>query len=135
MALNASDGSVRWWHDSGAETIFPTILQSGVVYASSSDGTVYAFSARDGAVLWSFKALLHTRVVAVVNGVVYMGSDDETRTHYPGHQYSYALNASNGDLLWRFTRGKEIGPVVNGIAYVESDQAATDRTLLRPQCQ
>jgi eukaryotic-like serine/threonine-protein kinase len=100
-----------------------------VVYAGSSDGTVYAFKTRDGSVLWSFNALLHPTVAAVVNGVVYVGSDDESRTNIPGHQYSYALNASDGHLLWRFSRGEHIGPVVDGIAYVVSDQAAADRTL------
>ena len=50
----------------------------------------------------------------MVNGVVYVGS-------YDG--YVYALNASNGTLLWRYLTGNGVysSPVVvNGVVYVGS---------------
>ncbi len=129
VALNASDGSPRWRHNIGSMTLSTMILQNGALYASASDGSVYAFSTKDGSVLWSFKALLHTYVDEVVNGVVYAGSDNETQTNFPGDQYSYALDASTGHLLWTFTKGENIGPVVNTIVYVQSDPAQANRTL------
>jgi len=51
---------------------------------------------------------------AVVNGVVYVGSDDD---------YVYALNASSGTLLWRYQTGYLVDSsptVVNGVVYVGS---------------
>ena len=52
---------------------------------------------------------------AVVNGVVYIGSDDHS---------VYALNATNGIQLWNYTAVGEIESspgVVNGLIYVGSD--------------
>jgi outer membrane protein assembly factor BamB len=49
---------------------------------------------------------------AVVNGVVYFGSDDGN---------VYALNASTGAKLWSFATGGEVGSspaVVNGVVYI-----------------
>jgi len=51
---------------------------------------------------------------AVVNGVVYFGSDDNR---------VYALDISTGSLLWRYTTGYIVGSspaVVNGVVYVGS---------------
>ena len=52
---------------------------------------------------------------AVVNGVVYIGSDDGN---------VYALNASTGAMLWSFTTGGRVESsptVVNGVVYIGSD--------------
>ncbi len=52
---------------------------------------------------------------AVANGVVYVGSSD---------QNVYALNASTGALLWKYTTGGQIDhsspAVTNGVVYVGS---------------
>jgi outer membrane protein assembly factor BamB len=51
---------------------------------------------------------------AVVNGVVYVGSDDGN---------VYALNATSGTKLWNFTTGDSVASspaVVNGVVYVGS---------------
>jgi hypothetical protein len=51
---------------------------------------------------------------AVANGVVYFGSDDH---------HVYALNASTGSKLWRFTTSNKVGSspaVANGVVYVGS---------------
>ena len=52
---------------------------------------------------------------AVVNGVVYVGSDDNN---------VYALNATTGAKLWNYTTGGAVDSspaVANGIVYVGSD--------------
>ena len=52
---------------------------------------------------------------AVVNGVVYIGSDDDN---------VYALNATSGIQLWNYTTGDQVyssPAVVSGVVYVGSD--------------
>ena len=55
-AVDASTGAVRWRHtfeaiDSGAATV-----ADDVVFTSTTDGSIYAFSTKTGAVLWRTKA-------------------------------------------------------------------------------
>ena len=66
--------------------------------SARTDGNVYALNASTGTLLWSYT---HWRLAvysspAVANGVVYVGSDEDT---------VYALNASTGALLWSYTTG------------------------------
>ncbi len=64
---------------------------------------------------WTYKTDGHVHSSpAVVDGVVYVGSDDH---------YVYALNATSGTLIWRYYTGGEVqsGPaVVDGKVYVGS---------------
>ena len=64
-----------------------------MVYFGSTDGNVYALTARTGTLLWSFAAdsFANAAQLAVANGVAYVGS-------YGG--YLYALNAVTGQELW-----------------------------------
>ncbi len=52
---------------------------------------------------------------AVVDGVVYIGSNDD---------YLYALNADNGALIWKFGTGGDVyssPTVADGVVYFGSD--------------
>ncbi len=54
---------------------------------------------------------------AVANGVVYIGYE------YPDGSL-YALNASTGDLIWKYTTGNDVitsPAVANGVVYVGSE--------------
>ena len=93
---------------------------NGVVYVGayySYDGTVYAFNAGTGALIWKY--LTGWNVLsspAVANGVVYVGS-----TH--GHGKVYALNAGTGALIWKYTTGSYVfssPAVANGVVYIGS---------------
>jgi len=55
-------------------------------------------------ILWQFKAKAIEGTAAIVDGVVYVGSDDE---------FLYALNLSNGEVKWRY---KTDGAIRNGVA-------------------
>ena len=62
---------------------------------------------------WRFTRLIF-RLAAVANGVVYIGSDDDT---------FYALNAKTGALLWSYTTGQQIyasAAVAGDVVYVGS---------------
>ena len=87
-----------------------------MVYATSWDGYVFALGAATGELLWRYRAGLNLySSPAVVEGVVFFGSDD-------GHVY--ALDALIGELLGRYKAGGYVfssPAVVNGIVYVGSE--------------
>lgn len=98
------------------------IVSNGLVYITSSDNKLYAFSALTGAKQWEVstgnyvtKGSFIYSSPSIVNGVVYVGSDDRS---------VYAFNASTGQRLWvSLPTGGPIfssPTVVNGILYIGS---------------
>ena len=88
-------------------TISHALARPGSPSSLESGGGKLLWRHKTGDVVWSSPA--------VVNGVVYIGSDDH---------YIYAFNASNGSLLWRYKTGAFIisSPVVvKGVVYIGSD--------------
>lgn len=75
---------------------------------------VYAFNATDGAEIWNYRdeSCYQVTPPAVVNGVVYFATD----------QYTCALNASDGSLLWKYPAGIFLSypAVADGIVYIGS---------------
>jgi outer membrane protein assembly factor BamB len=73
-------------------------------------------NAANGAKIWSYTTGDEVESSpAVVNGVVYIGSNDWN---------IYALNAVNGAKIWSYTTGNWVvssPAVVNGVVYVGSD--------------
>ena len=139
-ALNASTGA-KLWSDIADHVGYvdssPAAVANGVVYVGSQNSNVYALdavangvvfvggdkvyalNASTGVLLWSY-ATLGTQMVsspAVVNGVVYVASEDNN---------VYALNARTGTKLWSYATGNRIissPAVANGVVYVGSDDA------------
>jgi parallel beta-helix repeat protein len=117
-ALNASDGSTFWSFRTNCNMFSCPAVSGGIVYVGSMDtstGNMYAIDAATGAKLWNFSTGYMNLVCsspAVVNGVVYFGSDD---------RQVYALNAVTGEKIWNYTTGAftESSPaVVNGVVYI-----------------
>jgi polyvinyl alcohol dehydrogenase (cytochrome) len=94
----------------GGVAASPTVV-GGVVYVGSWDGYEYALDAATGALKWkTYLGVTNygntscpfptdvgvTSSATVQNGVVYVGGGDT---------YWYALNASNGNVLWRIYTG------------------------------
>jgi outer membrane protein assembly factor BamB len=107
----------RWsFTTENSVTTSPAVV-NGVVYASSSGGSLYALSAATGAKIWSFSTgnLGLESSPAVANGVVYAGFPDGS---------VYALNAATGAKIWSFSTGTiGIGSspaVANGVVYITS---------------
>jgi outer membrane protein assembly factor BamB len=114
-ALDASSGALLWTYATdGSVTSCPAVA-GGVVYVGFVGG-VDALNAYSGNELWSFttgKVATYSSP-AVVDGVVYVGSGDNS---------VYALNADSGDLIWNFTTGNLVyssPAVVNGVVYIGS---------------
>lgn len=121
--LGASDGIVRavqsgtglpaWTAFTGGELRLPPTLAGGRALAGSGDGWVYCWRARDGALLWKFRAapverripvygrLLSTWPAAsgvmVDQGVAYVAAG---LANYDG-THVYALNVADGTLRWQ----------------------------------
>lgn len=78
-----------------------------VVYANTA-GYVYALSAKDGSVIWSYKTQGKLFSTPVVSGdIVVVGSSDN---------YIYALDLDSGSLKWRYKCGKSVlgSPAIHG---------------------
>lgn len=116
ICLDTGTGATRWTlQDYFTKRANPT-LAGGVVYIGPGDFNhdVWAIAVKDGANIWY--ASTGGQVLgapAVVNGLVYVASDDG---------FVYALNAADGSVRWRTRTGvgvMEGSPqVVNGTVYV-----------------
>src|SRR5215472_4885911 len=111
-ALDAATGAKRWSFEAGAPILqaSPTVA-NGVVYADSYD-SLYALDAATGALRWSSGAAWGNSSTAVANGVVYMGSFDDS---------IYAFDAATGDQRWSYPTGGEnwsSPAVANGVLYI-----------------
>ncbi len=116
VALQANDGSgggraaafgprhghMIWSRDLPARAESSPVLQNGILYFGSEDGTVYALRARDGRTHWIFHASGPVKGgPALANGILYFGD-------YGGHVY--AVRASDGHLVWSVgTNGTRFG--------------------------
>jgi len=69
VALDAADGNVRWKRVLPQPDFGCATAASGVVFTSTFDGRIYAFSMRDGATLWQ------TRAPAGINGCPALSGD------------------------------------------------------------
>jgi outer membrane protein assembly factor BamB len=100
------------------------MVADGLVYVGASSETywgvqffsawidVYAFSASDGSKLWGYRQSGLMSELAVADGMLYFGSDNN---------HLYALNASTGSLVWNDpNEGSDRSPPVvsNGVIYV-----------------
>jgi outer membrane protein assembly factor BamB len=110
----AGPGSMRWsFATRGA--LAGIAVADGIVYAGSTDGTVYALRARDGGKLWEFRtgAPVQSQIV-VAGGMVVAGSGDDL---------VYALRARDGGKLWGFRTGGSVGSgieVADGTVFAAS---------------
>ncbi|HEU5198762.1 MAG TPA: PQQ-binding-like beta-propeller repeat protein [Ktedonobacterales bacterium] len=129
-ALNASDGSRRWQaqESQGSTGELQPAGADGVVYIADSGG-VSAFSASDGAKRWHVSQPIVEAGPAASNGLVYVGSVDET-----GAPIIFTLSAATGQPQWQtplsersqaaialqrpLASSSAAGPVFNGLSVV-----------------
>lgn len=124
FAVDATSGAQRWRIRIQNQRFTAPQAANGVLYLASwalkqeggpdiTDSYVYAFSAKDGSLLWRSNKIgdFILSTPTIVNGVVYSGSRDS---------YLYAFKADTGKLLWHTNVSGEIysSPQVdNGIVY------------------
>jgi len=138
-AVDAATGHQVWQCVTGGPVPSTPAVAGGVVYVNSYDGKFYAIEAKTGRLKWKFRTGGERRFEAkgldgfqpknqtfadpwdvylsspvVANDTVYFGSGDGN---------VYALNATNGDLRWKFATGDVVHAspaLANGIIYVGS---------------
>src|SRR5262249_3063345 len=78
-ALDAHTGAIIWQQPAFPSSASPAVV-NGIVYIGTGRGSVFAFNARTGAMLWATMAVGYVASSpTVVNGVVYVGCDDLLR--------------------------------------------------------
>jgi outer membrane protein assembly factor BamB len=115
-ALTTS-GNIQWSYVTGnAAEADAVAVGNGRVFATSTDGKVYAFDASTGTLIWSFSTgSSFVSTPAVANGIVYVGCENKI---------FYALRAASGTPIWSATTGSQIEgspAVAGGVAYIASE--------------
>ena len=136
-ALRASDGAVRWHHDTTDPVISPPLVVNGIVYAGVGTSLV-ALRASDGTQLWQrpLTARNHPYLplwLAFSSGTLYTyGRDQNPDRPYAltasGDATVFALNVTDGVVRWSHTLDgtepdqEQSAPVIAGdIVYVRSN--------------
>ena len=101
--VKAQQSTVDWW----------PIFHHDLTHTGYSTSTVPLTNQ----LLWSYPTVnsVDYSSPAVINGVVYVGSDDH---------YVYALNAATGAYIWSYKTGGSVDSspaVANGVVYVGSE--------------
>jgi outer membrane protein assembly factor BamB len=123
FALNAHTGQLRWKFTGSAESINSTnYFSNGIIYTGIGN-KITAFDTVTKTIKWEYATggVVYSSPM-VVNGTVYMNSDD---------MYLYAINVSDGSLKWRFAHGTSISTggnhsspvVINNVVYFGSIDA------------
>ncbi|HXU08250.1 MAG TPA: PQQ-binding-like beta-propeller repeat protein [Blastocatellia bacterium] len=101
---NVASLTPAWAFQTGDWVTCTPIVSGGVVYAGSWDGRMYALRESDGSQIWSYDAGRQPQLercqttygidstAALAGGKLYFGN---------GLAQLYALNASNGQLIWK----------------------------------
>ena len=97
VSLNASDGQLKWERKLHQGSKFTDVdakpvLENGIIYVPSYDGSLYALKRAGGEVLWRFDAGGSKEVVL-----------DSNRIYFPSSEGAiYALQKNNAKVLWKF---------------------------------
>ncbi len=130
LALRAGSGALLWQYSDGEVGLLLPQLVDGVVYVNANDerpGNVYALRASDGRLLWHYKAGASLNGITVLDGVVYVTSQDGVLT---------ALNTSDGHQRWQRALGGTIATMwqpIQALNGVSVPTASTSSPGLLPQ--
>ena len=111
-AYGASSGRLLWASRAGSYVYTAAAVWKRTVYVGSYDGNVYAFDAATGARRWtrSLPAAIHG-APTIMAGHLYFstcGTCGQNGSRYAkrGPSHTFALNARNGRVVWRFRDGR-----------------------------
>jgi len=122
VCLDAEQGEKLWTFYAGARVDSPPAYYDGLVLFGSADGCVYCLRARDGALVWRFRAAPEQRLIGafdqlesawpvhgsvlIQNGTVYFVAGRSTQLD--GGLFLFALDARSGRVLhYRHLQGPD----------------------------
>jgi outer membrane protein assembly factor BamB len=110
-AFGATTGHLLWAQHAGTYIYSAPAVWRNTVYVGSYDGNLYTFDAATGDRKWRFESgsAIHG-APTIMNGVVYFANCQHcgrraSRFAKVGSLGTYAIDARNGRLLWRFADG------------------------------
>ncbi len=117
-ALNAGSGKLLWRYQ-GNKELSQVIVVDGTVYTSTSAdnnaSTLVALRAADGSMLWSYTVSTVTpSMMGVIGGIVYVSESSEGPEGLSSG-FIYALQASDGHVLWKAQPGSNTGLADGGV--------------------
>jgi parallel beta-helix repeat protein len=108
FAINETTGELIWSFDAKGQIDSSPVIHNGRVFFGSSrymGGSVWALDEYTGMELWNFSAGNFVRSSpAVSDGIVYVCSSDHNL---------YALNETDGTLIWKFDKAADSDPLVS----------------------
>jgi outer membrane protein assembly factor BamB len=116
---NVSNLVQDWTATTGNSIYASPAVVNGIVYAGSSDTSMYAFDAKTGTIVWKAPGTWPIGASpAIADRIVYTGEDDG---------YLHAFNAKTGAVVWTALVGGfvESPTVSQGIVYVGSSMGNT----------
>lgn len=135
------DGQTVWKSYTGGPIYYPPVVAHDRLYVGSADGRVYAWEARTGRPLWTFRVAPEDRRIPVFGklisrwpvaggvvadqGTVYAAAGI---AHYDG-TYVVALDAVTGQLKACNTQSGTLAPQVNGGISLQGDLTLVDGEL------
>lgn len=92
--LDPNEGTLIWSAELGGSVLSDPLVHDNKVYTGCGDGKIYCLDAANGTVIWSYQTggLMRQRP-AVEDGVLYAFVRDT--------YIWYAIDAANGNLVWR----------------------------------
>lgn len=93
LAVNSADGKVRWSRTLPSPSESSPLVDHGMVFFGSQDGTVYALDRHSGRLIWTYQAEGSVKASPTLSGgLLYFGD-------YSGHVQ--AISEQTGRLVWR----------------------------------
>jgi outer membrane protein assembly factor BamB len=129
-ALDADNGEIVWKHETGGIITSSPTVADGAVYVTSEEpdeGGLYKLDAGDGTLIWrkSLKYVIPFTggtdmqgTPTVVDGMVFVSTN--LREYY-------AVNASSGETVWKYTNPAAIEFIVSSPIYVDGKVFIVDK--------
>jgi outer membrane protein assembly factor BamB len=141
IQAHSTDGSQIWRNQVSGAIYYPPVVAHDRVFVGSADGRVYAYEARTGRPLWTFRVAPAERVISVfgklisawpvAGGVVVEGDTVYAAagfTHYDG-TYVVALDAITGQLKTANVTSGALANEINGGICLQGELHIVDNEL------
>lgn len=128
-ALDSTGGKKRWTFQAGAPVDTPPTVYKGLCLFGSRDGWLYCLRAKDGTLVWRFRAAPVERRIAafggiespwplsgsvlVVNDIAYAAAG--RHSYMDGGIFLYAIEPSSGKVIWETQVHRGAGNPVNDL--------------------